>query len=88
MKAASLFAIALARLALSFSLVGAWLEPGKLGSIALFGLAVFAGLLITVSFLRLLRRRAEPQGDPDSYKHSVRQFDRVRVAAHVDQAAL
>lgn len=56
-KAASLFAIVLAVSALSFSLVGAWLEPGKLGSIALFGLAVFAGLLITISFLRQLRRR-------------------------------
>ena len=57
LKCASLFTIALAVLALSFSLVGAWVEPGKLGSIALFAVAVFAGFLITASFLRLLRRR-------------------------------
>ena len=56
-KAASLFVIALAVSALSVSLVGAWLEPDKLGSIILFALAVFAILLITARFLRLLRRR-------------------------------
>ncbi|MEC8355819.1 MAG: hypothetical protein VXZ91_00180, partial [Pseudomonadota bacterium] len=56
-KAASLSVIALAVSALSVSLVGAWLEPDKLGSIILFGLAVFAILLITARFLRLLRRR-------------------------------
>ena len=43
--------------ALSVSLVGVWLEPDKLGSIVLFGLAVFVILLITARFLRLLRRR-------------------------------
>ena len=45
------------RLGLSISLVGAWLEPDKLGSIILFGLALFAVLLITAWFLRLLRLR-------------------------------
>ena len=39
-KAASLLAIAWAVSALSISLVGAWLEPDKLGSIILFGLAL------------------------------------------------
>ena len=56
-KVASLIAIALAVSALSISLVGAWLEPDKLGSIILFGLALFAVLLITAWFLRLLRLR-------------------------------
>ena len=56
-KAASLLAIALAVSALSISLVGAWLEPDKLGSINLFGLALFAVLLIMAWFLRLLRLR-------------------------------
>ena len=56
-KAASLFVIALAVSALSVSLMGVWLEPDKLGSIILFGLAMFAILLITARFLRLLRRR-------------------------------
>ncbi|MEC7996281.1 MAG: hypothetical protein VX166_00680 [Pseudomonadota bacterium] len=56
-KAASLLAIAWAVSALSISLVGAWLEPDKLGSIILFGLALFAVLLITAWFLRLLRLR-------------------------------
>ena len=56
-KVASLLAIAWAVSALSISLVGAWLEPDKLGSIILFGLALFAVLLITAWFLRLLRLR-------------------------------
>ena len=56
-KAASLSAIALATMALAFSLAGVLLKPDKLGFIVLFGLAAVAGLLITFWFLRLLRRR-------------------------------